>query len=59
MNMQLATLLMIMSRIATVTTTTAHGLAGGDVVMLKDILLECEDGSKIYPTDYDVKIPSI
>ena len=43
--------------IATVTTTSAHGLAGGDVVMLKDILLECEDGSKIYPTEFSVPIP--
>ena len=31
-----------------------YGLAGGDVVMLKDILLECEDGSKIYPTEFSV-----
>ena len=45
------------SGIATVTTTSAHGLAGGDVVMLKDILLECEDGSKIYPTEFSVPIP--
>ena len=40
-----------------ITTTTAHGLGAGDVVVLDNILFECEFGTKVYPTDYTTLIP--
>ena len=41
----------------TITTTTAHGLGAGDVVVLDNILFECEFGQKVYPSDYTTLIP--
>ncbi len=43
--------------LAIITTTTDHGRSPGDVVYLKDILVSCQYGQKLYPSDYDVKIP--
>ena len=40
-----------------ITTTTAHGLGAGDVVVLDNILFECEFGQKVYPSDYTTLIP--
>ena len=40
-----------------ITTTTAHGLGVGDVVVLDNILFECEFGTKVYPSDYTTLIP--
>jgi len=43
--------------ISTVTTTSAHGLGATDVVVLDDILFECEFGQKVYPSDYTTLVP--
>ena len=42
-----------------ITTTTAHGLGAGDVVVLDNIVFECTgyEGTKTYPTDYTTDIP--
>jgi len=40
-----------------ITTTTAHGLGAGDVVVLDSIVFECEFGTKVYPSDYTTLIP--
>ena len=40
-----------------ITTTTGHGLGAGDVVVLDNILFECEFGQKVYPSDYTTLIP--
>ncbi len=40
-----------------ITTTAAHGLGAGDVVVLDNILFECEFGQKVYPSDYTTLIP--
>ena len=42
-----------------ITTTTAHGLGAGDVVVLENIEFECTgyEGTKLYPTDYTTIIP--
>ena len=40
-----------------ITTTSAHGLGAGDVVVLADITFECQFGTKVYPSDYTTSIP--
>ena len=42
-----------------ITTSTAHGLGSGDVVVLDNIVFECTgyEGTKVYPTDYTTLIP--
>ena len=40
-----------------ITTSSAHGLGAGDVVVLDNILFECEFGQKVYPSDYTTLIP--
>ena len=40
---------------ATVTTAGDHGYKNGDSVTLKDILLECNTGQKLYPNKYSRK----
>ena len=40
-----------------ITTTTAHGLGAGDVVVLDAITFECTFGTKVYPSDYTTLIP--
>jgi len=42
-----------------ITTTSAHGLGAGDVVVLDAITFECTgyEGTKLYPTDYTTLIP--
>ena len=40
---------------ATVTTAGDHGYNNGDSVTLKDILLECNTGQKLYPNKYSRK----
>ena len=40
-----------------ITTTTAHGLGAGDVVVLDNITFECTFGTKVYPSDYTTLIP--
>ena len=41
---------------ATVTTVGDHGFKDGDSVTLKDILLSCNTGQKLYPNKYSRKI---
>jgi len=45
--------------LAVVTTTTAHGLSSGDVVVIENVVFECAgyEGTKIYPTDYTTSVP--
>ncbi|MBR20674.1 MAG: hypothetical protein CMA64_11130 [Euryarchaeota archaeon] len=43
--------------LAIVTTTSAHGLAQGNVVNLEEIKVSCVNGTKVYPSAYDTKIP--
>jgi len=40
---------------ATVTTAGDHGYKNGDSITLKDILLECNTGQKLYPNKYSRK----
>ena len=42
-----------------ITTSAAHGLGAGDVVVLDGIVFECTgyEGTKLYPTDYTTLIP--
>ena len=38
-------------------TTSAYGLGATDIVVLDDILFQCEFGQKTYPSDYTTLAP--
>ena len=43
--------------ITTVTTSTAHGYSASDQVIIENVLLECANGQKLYPSDYTSLVP--